>query len=102
MNYLKEAIIGLWTATLQWGINRISDFVFKLKKAEAIGLCQQYNCKYYVIQSGYFNWVVLRARDIDFYKKRGELKKDLTALELSKTAAFVADPYHINFKGGKK
>lgn len=91
----KEAFLGLWTSFLQWVINRISDFVFKLKKAEAIGLMQQYHCKYYVIQNGYFTWTVLRAKDIDIYKAKGQIARNVTALELEGISAYVADPTRV-------
>jgi len=98
---IKEAFSGLWTAFLQWCINRISDFVFKLKKAEAIGLMQQYHCKYYVIQNGYFNWTVLRAKDIELYKAKCQIAMGVTAKELEGISAYVADPMRV-YKPKKK
>lgn len=89
---IKQAIKGLWTAFLQWGINKVSTWVFNLKKSEAIGLCQQYGCKYYVIQQGYWKWQVLRAGAVDQYKRLGFINKNVTAIELAKLAAFIADP----------
>lgn len=89
---IKQAFRGLWTSALQWMINGISSKVFEFKKAEAIRLSQTYNAKYYVIQSGYFNWVVFRAKDIEVYKKVGAIKKSVTAIELEGLSAFVADP----------
>jgi len=92
---IKEALSGLWIAFLQWGINRISDFVFKLKKAEAIGLMEQYRCKYYVIQNGYFGWTVLRAKDIELYKAKRQIAANVTAKELEGISAYVADPMRV-------
>jgi hypothetical protein len=92
---IKEAFSGLWTSFLQWGINRISDQVFKFKKAEAIGLMQQHRRKYYVIQSGYFSWTVLCAKDIELYKRMGQVAKNVTAKELESLAAYVADPMRV-------
>lgn len=92
---IKEAFSGLWTAFLQWGINLISDQVFRFKKAEAIGLMQQYHCKYYVIQNGYFTWTVLRAKDIELYKAKGQIALGVTAKELEGISAYVADPMRV-------
>lgn len=92
LDLFREGFIGLKTSFLQWGINRISDRVFRLKKAEAIGLCEQYKAKYYVIQAGYFQWNVIRAGDIDLYKRIGSVDKNVTAIGLRKLAAFTADP----------
>lgn len=96
---IKEAFSGLWTSFLQWGIDLISDRVFRFKKAEAIGLMQQYHCKYYLIQNGYFTWTVLRAKDIDLYKAKGQIALKVTAKELEGISAYVADPMRVtNYK----
>ena len=92
---VKQAFRGLWTSALQWMINGISSKVFEFKKKEAIKLSQTYRAKYYVIQSGYFNWVVFRAKDIELYKRIGAIKKSVTAMELEGLAAYVADPMRI-------
>jgi len=92
---ILEAVKGLWTAFLQWVINRISDLVFWFKKREAIRLCREYRAKYYVIQQGYFTWQVLRAQDIDIYKRKGYIARGVTAKDLSGISAFVAQ-YGVN------
>jgi hypothetical protein len=92
---IKQAIKGLWTSFLQWGINLISDRVFWFKKREAIKLCRQYRAKYYVIQQGYFTWQVLRAQDIDIYKRKGFIARGVTAKTLHEASAFVA-VYGVN------
>lgn len=89
---IKQAFKGLWTSALQWIINVISSTVFEFKKREAINLSQTYHAKYYVIQSGYFNWAVFRAKDIEVYKKIGAIKPSVTAKELEGLSAYVADP----------
>ena len=92
---ILEAVKGLWTAFLQWVINLISDRVFWFKKREAIRLCRQYRAKYYVIQQGYFTWQVLRAQDINIYKRKGYIAMNVTAMDLAKISAYVAE-YGVN------
>lgn len=87
---IKQAISGLWTSFLQWGIGLISSAVFYFKKQEAIALCKQYQCWYYVIQSGYFRWTVLRVGAMEEYKKLGIIDRKTTAIDLRKIAAFIA------------
>ena len=95
---IKEAIVGVWTSFLQVLINIMSSFVFRMKKREAIELCRQYGCKYYVIQQGYWKWQVLRAGNVNLYKKMGIIDKKITAKDLAEISAYIADPVFINIK----
>ena len=95
---IKEVIVGLWTSFLQMVINIMSSIVFRMKKREAIELCRQYGCKYYVIQQGYWKWQVLRAGNVQLYKKMGIIGKNVTAKDLAKISAYIADPVFINIK----
>ncbi len=91
----KDAFHGLWTAALQWVINGISGAIFDFKKKEAQRLSKTNTAKYYVVQSGYFKFAVFRAKDIDIYKKKGFIKKTVTAKELESISAYVADPMRV-------
>ena len=92
---IKQAISGLWTSFLQWGINLISSAVFYFQKKQAIALCREYQCHYYVIQSGYFQWTILRVGAMNEYKKKGVIAKNTTAKELREISAFIAK--HQNY-----
>jgi len=91
----KQAFSGLWTSILQWIINLISSTVFYFQKRQAISLCREYQCWYYVIQSGYFQWTILRVGAMNDYKKKGVIAKNTTAKELREIAAFIAK--HENY-----
>lgn len=97
----RESLNGLYLAVKQWGINKISDAVFKLKKAEAIRLARAYNCKYYVIQYGYFGWNVLRAGSVEYYKRTGKIARSVTAKELAEISAFIAMPKNLTVTNPK-
>jgi len=87
---IKQAFSGLKTSFLQWIINLISSIVFYFQKRQAISLCREYQCHYYVIQSGYFQWTILRVGAMNEYKKKGVISKNTTAKELREIAAFIA------------
>ena len=92
---IKQALSGLCTSFLQWIINSISSIVFYFQKRQAISLCREYQCWYYVIQSGYFTWTILRVGAMQEYKKKGVIAKNTTAKELREIAAFIAK--HENY-----
>lgn len=78
--------------TKKWFLGAVLNFNFKLAKAEALRFCEQYNRKYYVIQSSATQWRVFSTADVRKLKRMGVFKQDLTFKEMSEKSAFVAFP----------
>lgn len=89
--YLK-GISVMAENTKKWFLGVVLNYNFRLAKAEAIKLCQQYNRKYYVIQSSATQWRVFSTADVRKLKKMGVFKQDLTFKEMSEKSAFVCYP----------
>lgn len=78
--------------TKKWFLGLVLNYNFKLAKGEALRLCEQYNRKYYVIQSSATQWRVFSTADVRKLKRMGVFKQDLTFKEMSEKSAFVAFP----------
>lgn len=78
--------------TKKWFLGAVLNFNFRLAKAEALRFCEQYNRKYYVIQSSATQWRVFSTADVRKLKRMGVFKQDLTFKEMSEKSAFVAFP----------
>ena len=98
----RESIVLLLASFKTKILTRIQTMILNNKKKEAIDRCKQYNCKYYVMQRSYFSFFLMRAGDVDLYKKQQMLDKNVTAVQLAKISAFIADPAHHNNKKKKK
>ena len=78
--------------TNKWFIGVVLNFNYRLAKAEALKLCEQYNRKYFVIQYSATQWRVFSTADVRKLKRMGVFKQDLTFKEMSEKSAFVAFP----------
>ena len=78
--------------TKKWFLGMVLNFNYRLAKADAIRFCEQYNRKYYVIQSSATQWRVFSTADVRKLKQMRVFKKDLTFKEMSEKAAFTAFP----------
>lgn len=78
--------------TKKWFLGVVLNFNYRLAKADAIRFCEQYNRKYYVIQSSATQWRVFSTADVRKLKRMGVFKQDLTFKEMSEKSAFVAFP----------
>lgn len=73
-------------------INAIRSFNFRAAKAEADRLCKINNRKYYVIEASKTNYTVFSTADVRRLKKMRVFRRNLSFIELSNTAAYVAYP----------
>ena len=91
---IKSLLLSIKEVVINHKTYGIGTLIFKAKKEQTIGMCIRDNAKYYLIQKSYFSWMILRAADVDYNKKLGNIEKHITAKDLHKISAFVADPMH--------
>ena len=77
--------------TKKWFLGVVLNFNYGLQR-QMIRFCEQYNRKYYVIQSSATQWRVFSTADVRKLKQMRVFKKDLTFKEMSEKAAFTAFP----------
>jgi hypothetical protein len=92
MKLLRKFFSDLYLSFNEWLTGVWSKMNYRSAKTEAIRLCEQYNRKYYVIQSSLVHWQVFSTADVRSMKKKGIFKKDLTWKEMTEKSAFVAYP----------
>lgn len=90
--YVRKGIAGLWDSIRQSIVNWIGDIIFKQKCKAAQLKANQFNCKVYLIQRGYFTWVMPRTAEIMWYKDHGYIGRDVNFIELTKISAQVFFP----------
>ena len=94
MKLLKTFIRDVSRSAKLWFFGRWSKANYAIAKAEAIRLSEQYDRKYYVIQSSPVYWEVFSTADVRRNIKRGIFKKNLTWKEMTEKSAFVSYPKH--------
>ena len=90
--YVRKGIAGLYDSIRQSIVNWIGDIIFKQKCKQAQVKANQFNCKVYLIQRGYFTWVMPRTAEIDWYKDNGHIGRNVNFIELTKISAQVFYP----------
>jgi hypothetical protein len=90
--YVRKGIMGLYDSTKQAIVDWIVDIIFKQKCKAAQEKANQFKCKVYLIQRGYFTWVMPRTAEIDWYKNNGHIARDVNFIELTKISARVFLP----------
>jgi len=95
-NLVLEGIKWTWNTIRQWIVDRMFDYIVKVKTRETIVKCIQYNAKFYMIQKGSFSFSIFRKTEL------GAAKSKVSAMDLSEQAAFVAYPNIHNLKNYKR
>jgi hypothetical protein len=90
--YTRKGIYGLWDSTRQAIVDLIGDIIFKQKCKQAQLKANQFKCKVYLIQRGYFTWVMPRTAEIMWYKNHGYIDRSVNFIELEKISAQVFYP----------
>ena len=92
MNLIKQFLRDTVSNGQRWLFKRWNQWNYRMAKAEAMSMAEQYHRKYYVIQSSPVHWAVFSSADVRMLKKKGVFKKDLTWKEMTEKSAFVAIP----------
>jgi hypothetical protein len=90
--YTRRGIAGLYDSIRQSFVDWAVNIIFKKKCKAAQLKSNQYNCKVYLIQKGYFTWVMPRTAEIDWYKNNGYIDRSVNFIELEKISAQVFYP----------
>ncbi|MHA1470578.1 MAG: hypothetical protein ACTSSP_08470 [Candidatus Asgardarchaeia archaeon] len=99
MNLVAQSIKAGFDSIRQSIVDIIFDYIVEKRTRETIRKCIQANAKVYMIQRSQFGFKIFRKADV---KHIYGMKKNLTHLELSEAATFVAHPDIHNLKNYKR